>query len=60
VNVEPADFSPVVHQAVGMVSVQVGCSLDEAYTLLCERAMVQGYDVEDLAGDVVARVIRFA
>jgi GAF domain-containing protein len=53
-----ADFHLVVHNAVGMVSVQEGISVTEALIRL--RAFAYSHDrlVGDVAGDIVARRLR--
>jgi hypothetical protein len=55
----PATYRAEVHQATGMVSVQLGVSLAEALVRL--RAFAFGRDrlLADVAADVVARRIRF-
>jgi hypothetical protein len=54
-----ADIHPVVHQAAGMVSVQLHISVGDALARL--RAYAFGHDrpVTDVARDVVARVLVF-
>ena len=54
-----ADFHYVVHQAAGMVAVQLGVSIGEALIRL--RAYAFGHDrpLTDVAEDVVARTLRF-
>ena len=54
----PLQLAPVVHQASGMVSVQAECTVDEAFTMLYERALVSGQSVKDIAVAVVERTIR--
>jgi AmiR/NasT family two-component response regulator len=46
-------------QAMGMVSVQADCTLDEALTLINERAWVSRHTVYEVAAAVVDRAIRF-
>ncbi|WP_460863886.1 GAF and ANTAR domain-containing protein [Rhodococcus aerolatus] len=48
-----------VHQATGMVSVQLACSAAEAYVRLRARAFAEGRPVAELAEDVVSRRVRF-
>jgi transcriptional regulator with GAF, ATPase, and Fis domain len=48
-----------VHQATGMILAQLGISATEAFSLLRGRAFVSGRTVEDVATDVVARVLDF-
>ena len=54
-----ADFQLVVHQAAGMVSVQLGVTVGQALVRL--RAFAFGNDraLADVARDVVARTLRF-
>ncbi|MGH2916257.1 MAG: GAF and ANTAR domain-containing protein [Solirubrobacteraceae bacterium] len=54
---EPAHWAEV-HQATGMVAVQLGVSMDEAFVRLRARAFGDGRPLRDLAGDVVARRCR--
>jgi GAF domain-containing protein len=57
---DPDQFgSRSVHQATGMVSVQMGISVNEALNRLVERAEAEMTPVEALAEDVVARRVRF-
>ncbi len=49
----------VVHQAAGMVSVQLGCSVRDAFARLQARAFVDGVGVGELARRVVEREVRF-
>ena len=50
---------PEVHQATGMISVQLGISVDEAFIRLRARAFAENRALSELATDVVARRIRF-
>lgn len=54
-----ADIRPVVHQAAGMVSVQLDVDLASALLRLRAHAFGRGQSLRDLAVDVVARRIRF-
>ena len=54
-----ADFHMVVHQAAGMVSVQLDVSLADALLQLRARAFGTGRLVADVATDVVNRTLRF-
>lgn len=47
--------SLITHQAVGMVSVQLECSLAEAMVALRSRAYAEGRSVGEMAREVVAR-----
>jgi hypothetical protein len=49
----------VVHNAAGMVSVQLGVSVTEAMVRLRARAFTESRLVRELAEDVVARRVRF-
>jgi hypothetical protein len=51
--------STLVWQAQGMVSVQAGCELPYALMLMNERARVDGCSVDEIASQVVGRVISF-
>jgi hypothetical protein len=53
-----ADFRFVVHQASGMVSVQLGISLAEALIRLRAYAFASDRSLTDVAEDVVARRLR--
>ena len=48
-----------VAAAAGMVSVQAGCTPDDALVLITARAEKCGSDVEDIAKAVVDRRVRF-
>jgi hypothetical protein len=51
---EPAHWAEV-HQATGMVSVQLGVSMDEAFVRLRAHAFADGRSLRDVARDVVSR-----
>jgi GAF domain/ANTAR domain len=55
----PLDGMARVHQATGMISVQLGVSLAEALLRLRAHAYGQDRPVADVAADVVGRRIRF-
>ena len=55
----PSTYQAQVHQATGMISVQLNVDLAEALALLRARAYVQGRRVSEVAADVVARRLRF-
>ena len=55
-----ADFRFVVHQASGMVSVQLEVSVGEALVRLRAHAFAHGRPLTDVARDVVARQLRFS
>jgi AmiR/NasT family two-component response regulator len=48
-----------VHQASGMVTVQAGVSIDEAFLMLRAHAFATGRPVAEVAKDVVERRLRF-
>jgi hypothetical protein len=50
---------PEIHQATGMISVQLGISVGEAFIRLRARAFAEDRSLSELAIDVVARRIRF-
>jgi hypothetical protein len=49
----------VVHQATGMVSVQLGCSLEQALGRLRAYAFAHDLDFDEVASQVVDRRLRF-
>jgi hypothetical protein len=49
-----------VHQATGMVQVQLGVTTEEAFLMLRARAFASGRLLADIATDVVARSLRFS
>jgi hypothetical protein len=55
-----ADFQYVVHQASGMVAVQLGVTIGEALMRLRAHAFGEGRPLPEVASDVVARRLRFA
>lgn len=61
---DSADFRatnhPQVHQATGMVQVQLGVATETAFALLRARAFATDRTLVKLAGDVVARRLRFS
>jgi hypothetical protein len=54
---EPPYWSEI-HQATGMLSVQLGISLDEAFVRLRGHAFATGQDLRHVARDVVGRRLR--
>jgi hypothetical protein len=63
-----ADYRPLdglsysraeVYQATGMISVQLGVSLEEAFVRLRAHAFAAGTPLHNVAGDVVSRTLRF-
>lgn len=49
-----------VHQATGIVQVQLGVPTEEAFLMLRARAFALGRPLVDVASDVVARRLRFS
>ena len=58
-STQPATHRAQVHQATGMISVQLGVSLAEALVRLRARAYADDRLINDVADDVVARRMRF-
>jgi hypothetical protein len=54
-----AAYQMQVHQATGMVKVQAGVTIEEAFLMLRARAFADGRPVSDIAKDVVERRLRF-
>jgi hypothetical protein len=54
-----ADYRLEVHQASGMVAVQLGVTVGEALLRLRARAIAEGRSLAELARDVVGRRVRF-
>jgi len=52
-------FQLQVHQATGMVQVQLGVTTEEAFLMLRARAFALGRPIADVATDVVGRTLRF-
>lgn len=59
-DARPVDDRPEIHQATGMVSVQLGVSLTTALLRIRARAFSDGRMLSEVAADVVARRLRFA
>ena len=57
-SLEVFDYRAVVHQATGMISVQLGCSLDEALVRLRALAFSSERPVAVVAGDLVSGQLR--
>jgi hypothetical protein len=55
----PATFRAQVHQATGMISVQLGVTLAEALVRLRAHAYAEDRLIAEVAADVVARRLRF-
>ncbi|GLZ38202.1 GAF domain-containing protein [Actinokineospora sp. NBRC 105648] len=51
--------SPQIHQATGMIAVQLGTDVSAAFARLRARAFVEGRGLAELASEVVARRVRF-
>jgi AmiR/NasT family two-component response regulator len=49
----------VVHQATGMVSVQLDSSMQDAFATLRSRAFTESVGVDEIAQQVVERMLRF-
>lgn len=56
---EGSDFHAVVHQAAGMVSVQMGSTVATAHVQLRAHAFAEGRLLTDLCADVVDRALCF-
>lgn len=63
-----ADYHPLdglsdsrveVYQATGMISVQLGVTMEEALVRLRAHAFAASMPLDDIAGDVVSRLLRF-
>lgn len=54
-----ADFHDVIHQATGMVAVQLGVSVGQALVRLRARAFADDQTLDSVARDVVGRTRRF-
>jgi ANTAR domain len=54
-----SDRRAEVYQATGMISVQLGVSLDEAFVRLRAHSFASGTGLGDVADDVVNRLLRF-
>lgn len=53
-------YQPLVHQATGMVQVQLGIGIEDALTMLRARAFASGRPLIDVANDVIGRRLRFS
>ena len=58
-NGQTSRLNTAVARASGMVSVQAGCSTEEAVALMRDRAAVRGETLEQVAERVLDRTIRF-
>jgi ANTAR domain len=55
-----SDSRAEVYQAIGMVSVQLGVGLEDAFVRLRAHAFAASRALEEVADDVVTRVLRFS
>ena len=55
-----AAYQMQVHQATGMVKVQLGVTIEEAFLMLRAHAFAAGQPVAEVARDVVERRLRFS
>ncbi len=53
------DLSIEVHQASGMIAAQLECDPKEALARMTIRANAMGYTLDQMARDVLDRVVRF-
>jgi hypothetical protein len=58
--VEMVGWSPLVHQAIGMVAVQLDCDVIQAASRLVEHARVTNQQLPEAARDVLTRRKNFA
>jgi len=58
-GLEVDDYRAVVHQATGMISVQLGCPIGEALARLRGRAFANEQPIDQVATEVVTRQLRF-
>jgi hypothetical protein len=56
---DPSEHHAVVHQATGMILVQLGCTADVAFARLRAYAFAHDRQLGDVARDVVERRLRF-
>jgi hypothetical protein len=54
---EGADHRAVVHQATGMISVQCGCAIPDAFALLQARAFAEDRPIEQVATEIVGHTL---
>ncbi|WP_353942167.1 GAF and ANTAR domain-containing protein [Streptomyces sp. HUAS MG91] len=52
------DYRAVVHQAAGVVAVQLDCSVDDALEMVKARAFADGRAIGDVAADIVNRQLK--
>lgn len=53
-----APLRPCVHQATGMLTVQLGLDIESAFGRLVAHAAVHGLRLSDVADDIVERRLR--
>jgi hypothetical protein len=53
-------YQAQIHQATGMVMVQLGVTIEQAFVLLRARSFATGRPLHDLAVDVIRRRLRFS
>jgi AmiR/NasT family two-component response regulator len=54
-----AEHRSVVHQAIGMITIQLECSAADAFVRMQARAFSDGTEMEEVARLVVKRILRF-
>jgi GAF domain-containing protein len=54
-----AEHRSVVHQAIGMITIQLECSAPDAFVRMQARAFSDGTEMEEVARLVVKRILRF-
>jgi hypothetical protein len=59
VDARSGGFQPQVHQATGMVMVQAGVTIEQAFLLLRARAFASGRSLSAVSADVIGRRLRF-
>jgi len=55
-----ADHRAVVHQAAGVLSVQISCTVSDALALIRARAFADDISIESIAADIVGHRLRLA
>jgi hypothetical protein len=55
-----ADHRAVVHQAAGVLSVQISCTVSDALALIRARAFADDISIESIASDIVEHRLRLA
>lgn len=55
---EEADDRAVVHQATGMLSVQYGCTISDAFALIQARSFAEDRPIDSIATDIVEHTFR--